>query len=1186
MIIHNLLKVCSVLPALLVMPAMAAVADITDVTADNANLNTVFTNGVVSGAIHSTTGVAGTLNTQNISIVADAMNTVYANGAGSQLVIGGADTKTLSITSEDTGASPDGYARAVRASNGGNVTLNADDINIDIKATEHAPTVYAMQARGPGSSIVVNAKNLNIKSDYAGILAQNADNKTPVATVDVTADNIDVEAKVGLVGFAQGILTVEGNTKIKAVVDAIAARGDSQVIVNKSGKNTVQMDGDINFTYHEGTSKTNIDALVDVTLAGEKSYWNGNTIVTYDKKPAAEKLAVSKAVLTLKDGATWNATKIDDNTGDVEGLYYTALNELNINDGNVNIADKDRGITVDVVNATDADFTGGKLVITDTFTGTDVDFENAKSTGNGGAIYNTGKLTIDNGDFDNNEAYYGGAIASNVTNGEKVTITNSTFEGNKAHYDYPDYGPYGDGGALSLQNGEVEIKKTSFLNNTSDWGGAIYAYTGNKHFVKVLIEDSEFKGNSALAAGAIKNDATDQKNPGGVTIRNTKFVENHATGTAEVDGGGAMHLGAQSLTWLENVTFSGNTAVSRGGAIVTRETIDPTDDSAKNNKDSQFDIVNSAFVGNTATGKGGAIYNTFYNDKAGNAYVSVVKTTFDKNSAAKGGAIYNDGSLDLNNENGAMKFTDSVFTNNTATENGGAIYNEADADIFLAGTNMFSGNTAAKVANDIHNLGTVTIAGGETTLGGGITGTGDIEIDTGAVLNIGTTTINATTLTLDGTLNATIQKNGRDGGTPVFAKLLADTIEGNGTLNLTISSAGEYKMFKNAIDEDITVNFGDIYNGEIKGDTVIVSTKTAAEIAEGTGLTENSAAIVSGLANSDSASLASLSTRVQQELADGNTAYVESELSKANPDEAPVAQAMAASVQSQVMNLAAGRMGGGTPVLGRAGGEPVDANYGMWAQGLFNKSKLNGEFHGYTRGFAIGADALIDKTWTIGVGAAFNNTDVHAKNARNTDIDTTALFMYAQYKPTNWYVNATVNYSMSSYSEHVDVLGTPMVSEYDVDAVGGQVMTGYDMAFGLTPEVGVRYLHIEEGASDNSLTRVGFESSDFLTAVAGAKYAFTINTPIKNNTDLIVWRPELRAAATYDMLSEAGQSTVTTPGVNAYVVNGQRLSRMGGEFGLGLSMLYQGLEVSVNYELDVHEDYTSQTGMLKFRYDF
>ena len=49
---------------------------------------------------------------------------------------------------------------------------------------------------------------------------------------------------------------------------------------------------------------------------------------------------------------------------------------------------------------------------------------------------------------------------------------------------------------------------------------------------------------------------------------------------------------------------------------------------------------------------------------------------------------------------------------------------------------------------------------------------------------------------------------------------------------------------------------------------------------------------------------------------------------------------------------------------------------------------------------------------------------------------------------------------------------------------------------------------------------------------------------------------------------------------------GDRLSRVGGEFGIGLTALYNGVQLSVNYDVTVHEDYTSQTGMVKFRYDF
>ena len=58
------------------------------------------------------------------------------------------------------------------------------------------------------------------------------------------------------------------------------------------------------------------------------------------------------------------------------------------------------------------------------------------------------------------------------------------------------------------------------------------------------------------------------------------------------------------------------------------------------------------------------------------------------------------------------------------------------------------------------------------------------------------------------------------------------------------------------------------------------------------------------------------------------------------------------------------------------------------------------------------------------------------------------------------------------------------------------------------------------------------------------------------------------------------------PGGASYQVGGERLSRLGGEFGIGLTANYKGVELSVMYDLDLHEDYTSQTGMFKLRAKF
>ena len=493
----------------------------------------------------------------------------------------------------------------------------------------------------------------------------------------------------------------------------------------------------------------------------------------------------------------------------------------------------------------------------------------------------------------------------------------------------------------------------------------------------------------------------------------------------------------------------------------------------------------------------------------------------------------------------------------------------------LNGENVFSGNMAGGVANDIHNIGTMTVASGTTTLGGGITGNGALTIADGATLDIGTTTVEQASIDIDGTLNASMLSSDN------YGKLLADSITTgeNGKLQLTIGSVGTYDIFGGIAHEDITIDAGLAYDVINNGaDGIEIAIKAVEDIAADTGLSNQGAATIAVLANTDDDVLTAISLRAQTELAAGNVDYVEHETAKLNPENKPVAHSISSSVQNQVLSLAAGRMTGGT--VGRSGGDLANADYGIWAQGLYNHSKLNGQFKGDTTGISVGADALIDGKYTIGIGYAYNDTDVDS-DSRDTKIESNSLFLYGQYKPNNWYVNAALNYTMGNYTETSNPFGVQFESEYDVDSFGGQVMTGYDFASGLTPEIGARYLHISQDAYDVALGHVDGADMDYLTGVAGIRYAFEIESDME-----LKFRPELRAAATYDFLSDAAVATITAPGSVSYVIDADRLSRFGGEFGIGLAAEWRGLTVSLNYDLDLHEDYTSQTGMLKFRYDF
>jgi len=190
--------------------------------------------------------------------------------------------------------------------------------------------------------------------------------------------------------------------------------------------------------------------------------------------------------------------------------------------------------------------------------------------------------------------------------------------------------------------------------------------------------------------------------------------------------------------------------------------------------------------------------------------------------------------------------------------------------------------------------------------------------------------------------------------------------------------------------------------------------------------------------------------------------------------------------------------------------------------------------------------------------------------------------VYGQYKPTKWYVNGVANYTMSDYTETGAALGVGIRADYDVDSFGANIATGYDFAGGITPELALRYMHINSSDYVNSLgIKNELADADYLTASIGTKYVFDIKA-----SKHMSLHPELNYAVKCDMLSDSQVATVTMPGVNAYVLNGERLSRIAGEFGVGLAMNYRGLDLSLNYDIEAREDYTSQSGRVKVRYNF
>lgn len=113
----------------------------------------------------------------------------------------------------------------------------------------------------------------------------------------------------------------------------------------------------------------------------------------------------------------------------------------------------------------------------------------------------------------------------------------------------------------------------------------------------------------------------------------------------------------------------------------------------------------------------------------GRGAVVVENSTFKSNGGAYGGALYN--------QAGGVTIRNSTFEGNTASASGGAIYNTEGSSITFSGVNVFSGNSAAGRANDIHNKGAITVADGRTFLNGSYTQEGassGLTVQKGATL--------------------------------------------------------------------------------------------------------------------------------------------------------------------------------------------------------------------------------------------------------------------------------------------------------------------------------------------------------------------------------------------------------------------------------------------------------------------
>ena len=714
-------------------------------------------------------------------------------------------------------------------------------------------------------------------------------------------------------------------------------------------------------------------------------------------------------------------------------------------------------------------------------------------------------------------------------------------------------------GDININGGTIKSDNGSILNNgTGDIninGGVINLTNPDNEFKQASSKGEGIFGSNVSMSSAHKINMS----AGEVTLDQTSM---NGWDSIEMSGG-TLNLTSEA----NNMTA---TLWSKGDILLSGGTINATNAA-----------INTFYVENGVDSKGNIIID--------GGTINVSKDS-NLNLGSKGEINFKSGTINIA-QDGNLTISDKYT-------------DDWRFDIENVGTMLFGQQAVFNLNGDIE--GNVSGNGTVNFLSNNAKIKGNVNMTEGGVMNIG---LNNAVIEGDAIFNSgsTLKLEIADSGN---GSLTANNITGEEGSKLALNITK--KMELKDVLEDVVLFNGNVTNnfteelsnnrysvkknsdGKSYDITYIATASDVVSDAGGTASNASTAEAWDALAQSSTASASAKAVAdVLNDLSLNNEqAYVDA-LTAVAPEVVPMVQKTQTETANQVFGAVSTRLTGGSISTGGEGmssGDNIFERAAVWVQGMFNKSKLDDTskakgFDADSAGVAFGAEKFVTDDTKIGIGYAYTNTDIDGF-MRSTDVDTHTAILYGEYKPNNWYVNGIATYGWSDYSEDKSVSGVGVKADYDVETFGLQAMTGYDMqvkGFGLTPEVGLRYVHIsQDGYTDSADQKVSGNDSDILTGVIGAKVSKTWT--LENGMNI---KPEARIAATYDLMNDDVNSVVTLANGSAYAVEGEALDRFGMEFGAGITAeVNDYVELSLSYEGKFRKDYQDHTGLLNAKYNF
>lgn len=807
-----------------------------------------------------------------------------------------------------------------------------------------------------------------------------------------------------------------------------------------------------------------------------------------------------------------------------------------------------------------------------------------------------------------------------------VELDNSTLSINNAAASAGD--AENPGAAIVFDNAALTLKNSSKLEmKSSDNTVASGAFSFTDSNVDISGSSTLSKGNSGdmLFSGGSLNLGTP-----GDTGDISKISHSGSTGSIRLSNVGTATLSGKSS--IERTGTGGDIVVNSTGLVMK-------DEASLNVSTASGKVVFSSAVAQLS--EKASIQATGNSNEVVIENNSNVTMADESSMSAEHVYVSNGGSLELT---GSAKITAPGDASVSDSEGVKVVASsvimsekariEGDVSLENGGFLGMSGN--AEIDGDLNTKSTTgysTISIGSTSGGSSdVTINGSIDISQ-SVLSI----LNGNTLTL-GEKRDNSFKNGSYlslGTGKLDLKGGNLTMSGDSTLTLRIASESEYGQILNAgtinIEQgaglDVSIDKNVVSKGETKefqilsgtvdgkwvnlnrryefdhlgeGKYAVTQVADAGDIVIMDGGTENNANTANAWLEGNNFANGSEAAKVYDELDylsqyGQGSEYVDA-LTALAPDAAPLVRSLTTENSNQIFSTVQNRLEGGSSLRmkpGRAGRYARGLASGdmyredaIWVQGLYNHSELSDtkEAKGFeidSYGGAIGLDNYVTDSLKLGIGYAYTHGDISGF-LRDTDVDTHTGFVYGEFKPNRWFLNAIASYSFASYDEEKRVSTFKVKGDYDVNAFGAQVMTGYKMGY-VTPELGVRYLNVKQDAYEDSIgQRVDAVSNDVLTGVFGIR----IKQDFFPNRGFSI-RPEVHVAATYDFVQDDAVSVVSLPNGSVYQIEGENLDKFGLEAGAGLTLdVGNRLEMAVSYEGKFRKDYTDHSGLVNMKFKF